>query len=89
MKQIQLIEVALFSMTFAIVALMLGLNCLQGVAGIKMLGILGCGYGLTSDDSYVKIGGTVLFVLFLGLLSAPILAVMKKSLSGRNSKDSY
>ncbi len=43
-----------------------------------MFGLLQCNYQLTSNDSTVKAGGTAIFILFVGLLFGPVLAVLAR-----------
>ena len=56
-----------------LVGLVGSLNCLQGT---PFIGQLKCNYGLTSSDTIIKVGGTVIFALFLALLLGPILATI-------------
>jgi hypothetical protein len=79
MKSTSILEAAFISTGIALVVLLVGLNCLQGSAGMKLFGILECNYGLTSADFRVKIGAAAVFVLFLALLFGPILAVLRRS----------
>ena len=88
MKSSSILETAFMVTGIALVLLLVGLNCLQGSTGMKLFGILECDYGLTSADFRVKIGGTVVFVLFLALLFGPILAVLRRSGRNRRSKRS-
>jgi hypothetical protein len=88
MKSNNILEAAFISTGIALVVLLVGLNCLQGSAGMKLFGILECNYGLTSADFRVKIAAAAMFVLFLALLFGPILAVLRRSNRIRRSKRS-
>ncbi len=78
MKTGHILEALFYATAIALVALVIGLNCLQGTAGLKLLGIFDCSYGLTSADFRVKAGGTAIFVLFLALLFGPVAAVLER-----------
>jgi len=89
MKSAHIFEALFFSTVVALVVLVVGLNCLQGAAGLKLFGILQCDYGLTSTDPRVKIGATAIFVLFLVLLFGPILVVLRRPKRIRQTKRSH
>ena len=89
MKSAHIFEALFFSTAVALVVLVVGLNCLQGAAGLKLFGILQCDYGLTSTDPRVKIGAAAIFVLFLVLLFDPILVVLGRPKRIRQAKRSH
>lgn len=72
----------------ALLGLMIGLVCLQGSSSVRLLGFLQCNYGLTSDDVRIKVGASLLFVLFLALLFGPVVAVIGRVESARGSSES-
>lgn len=88
MKSTHILEALFLPMVIALVVLVIGLNCLQGAAGLKLLGILACDYGLTSADFRVKAGAVAIFGLFLALIFGPILAVLQRPRGVRQSKSS-
>ena len=89
MKSAHILEALFFSTVVALVVLVVGLNCLQGAAGLKLFGILQCDYGLTSADPRVKVGATAILVLFLALLFGPIFVVLRRPGRIRRSKRSH
>jgi uncharacterized membrane protein YhaH (DUF805 family) len=88
MKLTRILEASFFSIAIVLVFLVVGLSCLQGTAGLKLVGFLQCDYGLTSADLPVKVGGLAIFGLFLVLLFGPILAVFVRHGRGRQTKRS-
>lgn len=88
MKSARILEASFTSTVIALVVLVLGLNCLQGVAGLKVLGIFECNYGLTSADFRVKAGATTAFVLFLAMIFGPVLAALERPRDVKHSKSS-
>ena len=67
-----------FSGAIALVILVLVTSCLNGSSVARMFGLIQCNYQLTSNDSTVKIGGSAVFILFVGLLFGPVLAVLAR-----------
>ena len=76
MKLSRILEASFFLTAIVLVILVVGLSCLEGATGLKLIGFLQCDYGLTSADVRVKVGATAVFVLLLALLFGPILAVL-------------
>lgn len=66
-----------FATAIALVVLVVGLSCMQGAAPSKLLGVLDCKSGLTSNDFRVKAGATAIFVFFLALLLGPVVAAFE------------
>ena len=64
-----LYEILFVTSAVALVALVGVVNCLQGT---PFVGALKCGYDYTSGDFLVKVIGTVVFLLFLGLVLGPV-----------------
>ncbi len=77
-----------FATVIVLVVLVVGLNCLQTAAPLRLFGVLECSYGLTSSDFRVKVGATTAFVLFLVLVFSPIAAILGQPSLTRRSKDS-
>ena len=77
-----------FATVVTLVVLVVGLNCLQTAAPLRLFGFLDCGYGLTSSDFRVKVGATTAFVLFLVLVFSPIIAALGQPGLTRRSKGS-
>ncbi len=88
MKLTRILEASFFLTAIVLVILVVGLNCLQGAPGLKLIGFLECDYGLTSADLLVKVGATAIFVLFLVLLFGPILAFLGRLGHRRHSRRS-
>lgn len=86
MKTSSIVEGLFLATVIVLVVLVLGLDCMQGSAGLRLLGIIRCDYGLTSADLAVKALATTVLVLFLGLIFGPILAVVKEARGIRRSK---
>jgi hypothetical protein len=79
----RLYEIAFIASAVVLVALVGLVNCLQGT---PFVGALKCGYGYTSGDLIVKVIGTVIFLLFLGLVLGPVAATILRPspAKGRN-----
>ncbi len=65
-----------FAIVIVLVLLVIGLDCLQGSASLRILGVLQCNYGLTSSDLRIRAGAATAFVLFLALVFGPIGAAL-------------
>jgi membrane protein implicated in regulation of membrane protease activity len=72
------VEAIFLAAGIVLVALVIGLDCLQGSAAGKLFGILECNYALTSADFPIKLGATAILALFLALLFGPVLAVLRR-----------
>ncbi len=81
----RILAASIFAMAIALVGLVIGLNCMQGAAPLKLLGVLECKSGLTSSDFRVKAGATAVFVLFLALLFGPVVAALESPRGLRRS----
>jgi uncharacterized membrane protein YhaH (DUF805 family) len=66
-------EVVFIALAFVLVALVGALNCLQGT---PFMGGSKCPYNYASSDLLVKVLGTILFLLFLGLILGPVAATV-------------
>jgi chromate transport protein ChrA len=88
MKSSSMVEAIFLAASIALVALVIGLDCLQGSSAGKLFGILECDYALTSTDFPVKLGATAILALFLALLFGPVLAVLRRPDRTRQSKRS-
>jgi uncharacterized membrane protein YhaH (DUF805 family) len=83
MSRRRLFEILFIAIAIVLVALIGFLNCLQGTI---FVGGLRCNYGYTSGDLIVKMLGTIVFVLFLGLILGPIAATVIQPLRGKRTK---
>jgi len=79
----RLFEILFVALAILLVVLVGFLNCLQGTT---FVGGLRCNYGYTSGDLLVKVLGTIVFLLFLGLLLGPIAATVIQPLIGKRTK---
>lgn len=68
-----LYEIGFIASAVVLVALVGLVNCLQGT---PFVGALKCDYSYTSGDLIVKVIATVILLLFLGLLLAPVAATL-------------
>ncbi len=69
----RLYEIGFIASAVALVALVGVVNCLQGT---PFVGALKCNYAYTSGDLIVKILGTAILLVFLGLLLGPVVATI-------------
>lgn len=85
---LRILWASFFATVIVLVVLVVGLNCLQTPAPLRLFGFLECSYGFTSSDFRVKVGATTAFVLFLVLVFSPIAAALGQPSLTRRSKDS-
>jgi len=84
MKMVRrLFEVIFIACAVLLVALVGAVNCLQGT---PFVGGLRCQLNYTSSDPAIKALGTLIFIIFLGLLLGPIAVTIIPSLRGKRSK---